>query len=292
MDKTQVFHIGFHKTGTTWFQKEFYSKVSNYQVVDRASLQNEFLKTAHIKRDLSQNLLFCDEELSGNIHTGGNGGLTGFSVADRISESYPNAKVIIFIRNQFSMISSSYLQYIKKGGNYSIKKYISHQDFPDTHRAPLFSFNHFDYLELISYYENKVGKKNVFVYLFEEFKSDQEFFLEKFTANHGFKIELGKLNLEKKNTSYRSGNLFLSRILNSFTRKDVLYKYYIFHIPRFHNLVSTILSRVSIGSKIKPKTILGKSIVSEINVRYKESNTILAEKYNLDLTKYEYPLND
>ena len=88
------------------------------------------------------------------------------------------------------------------------------------------------------------------------------------------------------------GNLFLSRILNSFTRKDVLYKYYIFHIPRFHNLVSTILSRVSIGSKIKPKTILGKSIVSEINVRYKESNTILAEKYNLDLTKYEYPLND
>ena len=292
MDKTQVFHIGFHKTGTTWFQKEFYSKVLNYKVIDRRSLQNEFLNTAYIKRDLSQNLLFCDEELSGNIHTGGNGGLTGFSVADRVSESYPNAKIIIFIRNQLSMISSSYLQYIKKGGNYSIKKYMFHQDFPDAHRAPLFSFNHFDYLKLINYYENKVGKKNVFVYLFEEFISNQEFFLERFIANHGFKIELDKLNLEKKNTSYRSGNLFISKMLNSFTRKDVLYKYYIFHIPRFYNLLSTILSRVSIGSKIKPKTILGKSIVSEINARYKESNTILARKYNLDLTKYEYPLNE
>lgn len=292
MDKTQVFHIGFHKTGTTWFQKEFYPKVSNFQFVDRRSLQNEFFKSAQEKRDLSQNLLFCDEELSGNIHTGGNGGLTGFSVADRILENYPNAKVVIFIRNQFSMISSSYLQYIKKGGNYSVKKYIYHQDFQDSHRAPLFSFNHFDYLELISYYENKVGKENVFVYPFEEFKNNQETFLERFSANHGFDLELGKLNLEKKNTSYRSGNLFLSKILNSFTRKDVLYKYYIFHIPGFHNLINTILSRVSFGSKIKPKNILGERIISEVNVRYKESNTKLAEKYNLDLAKYEYPLND
>ena len=104
------------------------------------------------------------------------------------------------------------------GGNYSIKKYIFHQDFPDAHRAPLFSFNHFDYLELINYYENKLGKKNVFVYLFEEFNSTSRIFFKKVDiANHGFKIELDKLNLEKKNTSYRSGNLFLSRLLNSFT---------------------------------------------------------------------------
>ena len=78
------------------------------------------------------------------------------------------------------------------------------------------------------YYENKLGKKNVFVYLFEEFKSDQEWFLERFTADHGFKIELGKIKFRKmKNSSYRSGNLFLSRILNSLHEKMFMYKYYI-----------------------------------------------------------------
>ena len=44
---------------------------------------------AYIKREtLSQNLLFCDEELSKHTYVIGNGGLTGFSVADKVSYLY------------------------------------------------------------------------------------------------------------------------------------------------------------------------------------------------------------
>ena len=292
MQKTQIFHIGFHKTGTTWFQKEFYPKVSNFHFIDRKSLQNEFFKGYDEQRDFNQNMLFCDEEMSGNIHTGGNGGTLGISVANIISKKYPNPKVIIFIRNQVSMITSSYLQYVKKGGNYSVKRYLYHDDFPDSHRAPLFSFEHFDYLKLIDYYNNKIGKENVFVYLFENFKNDQYKFLRDFSAEHGFDLNLDSLNFEKKNLSYRIGNLYLSRILNSFTRKDVLYKYYILNITGLYDMVNLLLSKLSIGPRVQPKSLFGSKLMSEIISRYQESNSILSKEYNLDLKKYGYPHHD
>ena len=292
MQKTQIFHIGFHKTGTTWFQKEFYPKVSNFHFIDRKTLQNEFFKGGDEKRDINQNLLFCDEEMSGNIHTGGNGGILGISVADIISEKYPNPKVIIFIRNQVSMIASSYLQYVKKGGNYSLKRYLYHDDFPDSHRAPLFSFEHFNYLKLIDYYKKKVGKENVFVYPYEYFKNDQHKFLRDYSEQHGFDLNIDSLNLEKKNPSYRIGNLYISRILNTFTRKDVLYKYYIFNITGLYDVVNFLLSKFSIGPKVKPKSLFDSKLMSKIILRYQESNSILSKEYNLDLKKYDYPLHD
>ena len=47
MEKKVLLHIGYPKTGTTWFQKRFYPNVENYKYYEREdfnSLFNELLK--------------------------------------------------------------------------------------------------------------------------------------------------------------------------------------------------------------------------------------------------------
>ena len=122
-----IFHIGYHKTASTWFQNYFYPKVNNYLYVKRDNIRDHFYKG--IPQDFPKDcdLIFCDEELSGNIHNGGLSGFLSKDVANKITD-FENPKVVILIRNQYDIIVSSYLQYIKKGGNYSLDAYLYHQD--------------------------------------------------------------------------------------------------------------------------------------------------------------------
>ena len=94
----------------------------------------------------------------------------------------------------------------------------------------LFSFKHFDYKNLIHKYQSLMGKENVYIYLFEDFITDQELFISSFIKDHNLEIDLNKVDFEKNNNSYSYVSLFL-RIINSFSRKNVLYKYYIIHLP-------------------------------------------------------------
>lgn len=283
-----IFHIGYHKTATTWFQKHFYPSVSNCKLIERYSIRNHFYenKNENFTNDITQ--VFCDEELSGNIHNGGLSGFISRGILEKISE-FKNPTAIIFIRNQYDIITSSYLQYVKKGGNFSLNKYLYHTDFQKSNRSALFSFNHFNYLEKIKSYEDKLGKENVFIYLYEDFKNEKEDFLLKFIETHGFDIKYKDINLKQNNKSYSYFSLYISRFFNSFTRKDVLYKYYLIHIPFLYELSSSIIKKLNFG-KIKLKKFLGKRNRKHISGFYKASNNILLEKYNLDLRKYNYPL--
>ena len=283
-----IFHIGYHKTGTTWFQKHFYTSVNNCKLVDRQKIRNHFFenKNENFQNNLTQ--VFCDEELSGNIHNGGLSGFASGGTSDKISE-FKNPKVIIVIRNQHNIIASSYLQYVKKGGNFSLNKYLYHTDFPNSNRSALFSFNHFNYLEKIKLYEDKLGEENVFIYLYEDFKNAKEDFLMGFIEEHGFNIKYEDINFKQNNKSYSYFSLLLSRFFNSFTRKDVLYKYYFIHIPFLYELTSSVIKKLNCG-KIKLDEFLGRQNRQYILDFYKNSNNVLLEKYNLDLRKYNYPL--
>ena len=107
MVKKTIFHIGFHKTGTTWFQNYYYPFVTNASYINAINTKDIFVdKNAfdtnyeNLKLiDDSNTLIFCHEELSGNIHTGGMNAYVTKGIANRIKSIYPDAKIIIFIRN-------------------------------------------------------------------------------------------------------------------------------------------------------------------------------------------------
>ena len=283
-----IFHIGYHKTASTWFQKRFYPKVLNTENIERSKIRAFFYENKNEIFENSKDVIFCDEELSGNIHNGGFSGFLTDGVVSKISK-FENPKVIIFIRNQYDIITSSYLQYIKEGGNYSLKRYINHKDYIRSNRTALFSYSHFDYLQLITKYENQIGTNNVFVYLYEDFVNNQKQFISNFIKAHNFEIDINKIDFSRKNSSYSFLSLILARVLNCFSRKNVLYKYYLIHIPYMYEYAREILRRIKIFP-INNKSFLGKNLQIDIQRKYAESNKKLVSSYNLDLEKYNYPL--
>ena len=283
-----IFHIGYHKTATTWFQNKFYPLLKNYKVVNRSRIRDFFYEEKAIEFTDKNNLIFCDEELSGNIHNGGYLGLLPEKVCYKISK-FKQPHVIIFIRNQYDIIVSSYLQYIKEGGNYSLKRYLNHKEFDRKNRSSLFSFSHFKYDRLIQKYIDQIGEDNVYVYLYEDFKKDKDNFISNFIRIHQFDIDKNSISYSKSNSSYSYVSLIFARILNSFTRKNVIYKYYIIHIPYVYEYVRELLRRISI-LPIRSTAFLDEKMKKKILYEYSESNKILIKKYNLDLERYNYPL--
>ena len=120
---------------------------------------------------------------------------------------------------------------ILRKGNYSFLRYIEHKEFDRSNRTSLFSFSHFDFHNLINTYESLLGKENVHVYLFEDFISDQKSFISSFIKNHNLQIDIEKIDLLEIIIRIHILVCFFARIINSFTRKNVLYKYYIIHLP-------------------------------------------------------------
>ncbi|MBD3209142.1 sulfotransferase domain-containing protein [Candidatus Woesearchaeota archaeon] len=193
MKKKKIFiNIGFPKTATTWLQNEFFSTHQDIEFLGKSSrkhvqqltrlqmnLQNEPDITFSPKksRDTVRNIIRkhpTEKKIYGVSYEGlsfGNGGLMPSSlyVAERLKESFKDfdTRIIIGIRNQTSMLESYYNQYIKRGGRLpSTKLLFSPNKRSVALRSKLF------YHTFITHYQHVFGKENVFVYVFEEFKSE------------------------------------------------------------------------------------------------------------------------
>lgn len=294
-----IFHIGYHKTGTTWFQKYYYPAVKNAEYVDHILTRKIFLDKKEfdapdldkLKLEPGKTYIFCHEELSGNIHTGGMNSFVTKGMASRIRDSYPSARIVIFIRNQIDMIASCYSQYVKEGGTYNVKRYVFHKDFKKIFRSALFSFDHFNYYNIVDHYVKLFGRNNVKIFLYEDFAHDTENFIRKF--EEGLELESSLFDQVKPNAGYRRSIMTLARMINVFYRGDVLYKYYLFNVPGLLRVSKRVLNFLNkhdvFGKRGDSEEILGASLVEYINNYYRESNNQLAITFNLDLKKYNYP---
>ena len=183
-----IIHIGMHKTGTTWFQNEFYPKVTDYVFINPKKIvkclvnPNPFFFDPAVARKRlnisKKKSILCEEELSGSIMTGGLNGFLTYEMVHRLNATFPNATIVIFLRNQFDMVASIYRQYVKAGGNYSLNSFLYRRDYPD-YRGPLFSFNHLDYYNLVTHYQKFFSTVKVF--LFEDFKKEPFSFASQFS---------------------------------------------------------------------------------------------------------------
>ena len=181
-DKT-IIHIGFHKTGTTFIQKKIFSAFPDiFYRVPQARIGSHF-STSPLHYSEKEVQAFCDSEksmtnapinvfsceaLSSNIHGGDH--LSAYK-ADRLYHHLPEAKVLIGIREQRSMIKSAYNQFLRAKGSYSIEEYLQN---PKTNK---FSFNHLQYDKIISYYKAVFGKEKILVLPYELLSSDPHKYL-------------------------------------------------------------------------------------------------------------------
>ncbi|PIP80033.1 MAG: hypothetical protein COW84_07415 [Gammaproteobacteria bacterium CG22_combo_CG10-13_8_21_14_all_40_8] len=306
-----LIHMGYHKTATTFWQRQVFS-IPCFNLIDRLQSQAHFLeKTPYnfsakaLNEWLAQVIdpnkmnVISDEELLGNIHTGGNGGSITYEVIERIAaiegvELY----ILLFFREQTSMIESCYRQYVKKGGCYSIQNYIYPPKSAVRHRFAAFSLEHFMYHDAIEHLQRKMSKKNVLALPYEKFcEKPNEVYAELGKLLGSQKLEVairdGLKLLDGQKTSNKSLSnlsLILAKVFNRLSRHDPIARHSFIHIPYIDVIFKKLYEGIDrfIPRKYRYLSLLSSEQKSNLRELYCLSNSKLEKLLGISLAQYGY----
>lgn len=181
-------HVGFHKTASTLLQKMLFARTDlgfERPRDDRVRIQGDFVKMGPfdampeaVARDYrraareaasaGRTLVISHERLSGYPASGA---FDAPLIAQRIKDCLPDARILIFVREQCDLINSFYSQYITDGGWMSLRCLATPVQ-PRMYRRPQFELDTFAFVKTIEHYRNLFGAHNVLVIPYEALRHD------------------------------------------------------------------------------------------------------------------------
>jgi hypothetical protein len=138
-------------------------------------------------------------------------------VADRIAEACPNAKIMIVVREQRSMILSIYFQYVRGGGIKSLEDYL-HADGLPVHRQASWSGVYPAFLEydcIVEYYQRLFGRDSVMILPLEMLIRDAPAYLDRITRFSGAKTDIAKVSKSTVKQGIPANVIGLRRFANA-----------------------------------------------------------------------------
>lgn len=298
-----VVHIGYHKTGSTWLQRELFPKVRNGRLVSRPVIRRELLVPHPFRFDpqaARRNILeaaggraiLSEEELSGNLHTAGLHGAMSKEIAQRLARTFPDAHIVVFVRDQMDMVASSYKQYVEGGGTGSIRRFL--RPAPSPHKTPNFSLEHLAYDGLIGLYDSLFGSEAVHVYPFEALRRERDAFVARFAADLALDLDPADLSFAPRNVGYRRWTLRIVRVLNHFHDREIPNTSCWIGIPGFQPVVRRLGSALNrlpfMGPSETLEDWLDPASIARIEERFRESNERLEKSRVLGLRAFGYPM--
>jgi len=188
-----VIHIGLHRTGTTFLQKEIFPKLDGIKYVYSKIINSE-----------TKGILISEEGLSG-IPTKLYDGSEVYSTVDSLSRLYPDAKIILCIRNKDIWVRSVYSQYIKSGGTKTFKQF-------KVILNPI-------YLDFDSYIRYLMSKfKDVYICHHEDLVKDHKKFIGDMCKFIGVKVP--EYTNKVHNKGFTNNQLRILRFLNKLSITD------------------------------------------------------------------------
>lgn len=299
-----LFHIGYHKTGSTWLQKSVFPRLRNWAVVPRRLVMADIVEPrpfdfdaegvrGGLRQEFGERVLLSEEELSGNPHAAGLNGLMSREVADRLHTVAPEARVLIFIREQIEAMGSLYVQYVKRGGNYGPRKYLLGQAGQPS-RDPFFHWAHLDYWPLIRYYRELFGAERVHVIPYERLREDPQGLLTDLAEDLDWELEGKPVPTGIVNPGYGRWTLRLARFLNAFHADVLAHKYYLLPLPGFFRTSRRWLRRwnhsLLAGPKVRTEDLLDPATLKRARDYFRDSNAAMQSATGLDLVRLGYPV--
>lgn len=267
MKKNVIIHIGLHKTASTFLQTHVLPTFHNTTLLTRPFTQfnDGFNKlqyaddTLYNKEELqvtldrinTPNIILSDENFSGKLYSFNC--LNRTTIANRLYQLFPDATIVVVIRNQVDFIKSAYNHYVKGvyKGEKAIHKFIKYSsktyDNYKLHQANATIDNYPDYLlyntddvslnlEILKYTKIVELYKSLFpkvkILLFEDLKYNPKNFIHAFEEELSQKSEFD-MNLFKKkeNSSLSEAGLYAQIKLNASSsnsklKKKLYQKYY------------------------------------------------------------------
>ncbi len=200
--KNTLIHVGFPKTSTTWIQECFFSehpdlyylgttltKPANKDISTPrvgwlpllANVHSNDFDAEHFRQEADKTM--SDDKLNCISYEGLVGDpFNNWFIPEvrgrRLAKVFPNAKIVITLREQRSYLSSMYGEYLKAGGTYPLKALLD-WDEGKVGRHEAFVLSQLKYDKIIQYYHDLFGKENVLVLLYEDFCWDRLIYLER-----------------------------------------------------------------------------------------------------------------
>lgn len=227
-----LIHVGYHKTGSTWLQERIFSdpafgfrKTATPLPVDEAFVALEpFTFDPDRAREVMAGL-FADaaaadavpvishERLSGDIETGG---VDAPLIADRLAATYPDARILVVIREQRDMLLSIHKTELTFG-TYRIPERWRDRTITER-RSPSPTLSYFAYDRLISRYRELFGADDVLVLPYELLRRDAGAFVSSIASFCGVAAPAGNVPDEAANPALPALLLEANRWANKVVR--------------------------------------------------------------------------
>ena len=292
-------HIGYHKTATTFLQESVFSRpespfacpwgvqsalaiehfvLANPFGFDAAAARKEFFDASSAQPPRDKILVVSHEGLSGDPT---HGRYYSREVADRLRATFPEATIVIGIREQRSMILSLYCQHLRRGGCERLEEFVGN----DSTRPGFASTLRLDYLaydRLVDYYQRLFGPDRVIVLPIEMLARDQSQYITRLYTGLG--IDVPKWQLMPPQNERLSGvTLRLQRRFNCIAaRRDSRYVF------AAHRLCRAVERYVPKPLHRSIERMWKQFINSRAAGMYADSNRRLAGMTGLDLKGYGY----
>jgi len=319
-----VLHIGYHKTGTTFFQKKVFNSFDNVLYLGRSWVHKD-LSSFFYDFSFTNTLMFDEEKMRKrfykivadiverdeidisskkmilisheSLHSGSD--YFGFKIKDqaiRISQVFPNAKIIFSIRNQVKMIESHYTNYVHHGGKQKFSYFFNNSYAYNSGLKVKLKYN-----EVVNYYVELFGKQAMHVLVFEQIFLNNTYNLNKLTDF----LKLNSVDIPKQkavNNRMSKFSISIMRLINSLLAKDFNEQYNLrlngnhSYSEKIRWTLIRLLKRIE-ANKLFPKSIFSYSYLSqkqksELLNYYKYSNSHLANSFDLELDQYGYYIGE
>lgn len=298
-----IIHIGYNKTATTWFQQNLFPYIKNYHYVKPQIINKELIykdyylfekqKTKEYFENVSsKRLLMSSEDF---CLTARSNPFFKVGVLKRVKEIFPDAHIVVFIRNQIDRLISLWLFYLRKsGGTFCFEEFISNKTSNKYGGHSDISLNNLKYHYFLNSIVDIFGRENLSIYLYEDFATNNIKFTTQFCDRHKLEVDVEKLDFSKANQGIRKHLVPLFRFSNLFTKPQILHRDFVINIPGFDKFVSKRLYALNnlrlMGKRVSPDDFIKKDTLYNLNEYFKESNLIIAKQFELPLKKFGYPL--
>ena len=266
-----LIHVGYPKAASSYIKRKYLSKFSEFVIIPRNQHLNEILKNnadidkirqilpTHAGNEKEDSpLIISNEMLAGKTFWTIDGAT---DAAKNLNKAFPDAKILILLREQRSYIESAYKYSINNGAYLpEIDKFYS---LNKEHILKKLQYNDF-----IKLYVNLFGEDNVCVLPYEMLKKNENEFRHKLTDFTGFEY------LAEGVTSIKNRSPENWGIIN-FTRR----------INLFLNLIARLEFKLKINNQVKHNHIRDK----KIDLKYYKKIRLILSKVFYNENEYVLP---
>jgi hypothetical protein len=205
--------------------------------------------------------------------------------SDRIAAIFPDAQIVVVLRNQRDVLQSLYLQYIKTGGSAHWGDFLKSKAHPLVTSCAYYKYGHY-----VNYLIDTFGKDRIKVLLYEDFELDPSGYLNQWCTILGIETNSWDKSILSygDNPSISPSFVPVMRLTNKFT-SSIRQPYLL--LPRFSHKV-TLKCMIKCSAFFRQKVrkwLIPVGAVEAFLVDCHESNRLLEQLINRDLGGLGYP---